>query len=1155
MQSSFALSSSEGEVLDLTRSPTPLDEVLVLQDEDEALSDDILFPPSSPSDLLMRRPNLARIRSSSSSYQQQKPKEEPIGIKAISFGVFGDSNSFSAEWEAQASGKDGLCFENGEGRGTKKSIVIEVTRADRSSIRISIEMTTVTRIQRSSGGKSFYLHLRLPPLLYTLPPRLNGDTSQHSTQVAAFDREHARIAPFSKVIRINLRDSREVPVFLSRAQQYGLPRIISSKIGLETIGDILEVQGSGKTERILVLFADSLAKLEELGEETPPEIVLSDDEGDGRLENSTESRKNKKRRRDPSPVRAQSEEENRSETLEAEEDEDDSGDEHDVILPPAFLPTQSSGPHNPHDLSVSQLITLLNHSVTRSIIFAPLYSSVDSSNLSRTVTLTPTSFILGGPNLESSNSIVRKYGRPENFLRVAIRNEDGTLLERSSSSIVDSRFKRLFIEGFELAGRKWEFLAWSASALKNQACFFVSPFEVDGKIYTPAVIHEEIGDFKGDPTARIPAKYFARISQAFTSSRPSIALRPDQIIQLPDLVSETGSLFSDGVGTISPSLAEDVKAALGIGAEGGRSFTCFQVRIGGAKGMLQVDPSLAGKQIGLRPSQIKFKSSSSSLEIADTFIAKTGFLNRPLIKLLEDLDVSATPLLKLQKSATERIRKSRGKLSSAIRLLEDWTLSHSSRLSSTLSFLDLEKSTSQAGFSNPFVSQLLDAAVIHVLRDVKYKSRIPLPGCYNLVGVVDISDTLEEDEIYAKIQHSDGKIEYLKGEIAISRSPTNHPGDVRRVRAVGNLPAGRGERIRDLVNCVVFPAKGERSLPSMLAGGDLDGDLYLLLTESSGLLPKSFSSPAAYDAAPPTRLDRDATMEDGIDFFFEYASRDLTAMVATRQLLLADFYPEGLFHPDCLKLAQLHSDSVDYVKSGTPVPISEVPRIPFKMKERGGRPDFASLPGQDSYLSPRALGQLYRAIDNDLIKPPQLETSLVDPGRTITKALLSLKLKDDSRLPSKPPRQLVEYFKSFLRPFSSELGKLADLCFPPAKEEELFLHILVKHKIERGDKNLLSNRGERIDELFTLVREEITARGSPEDTRGVVERAWAAWIAVVEADEEHAQKRKREHSKEEQQQGKFGFRSWGFLALSVFAEYAGKMEKKEEGGVEVIILD
>lgn len=453
------------------------------------------------------------------------------------------------------------------------------------------QIATVTRIQRSSGGKSFYLHLRLPPLLYTLPPRLNGDTSQHSKQVAAFDQEHARIAPFSKVIRINLRDSREIPVFLSRAQQYGLPRIISSKIDLETtrrigestmkrlsswlsqldlvvafqiekllrnglvdptkllslrnkVGDILEVQGCARTERILVLFADSLAKLEELGEETPPEIVLSDDEGDGRLENSTESRKNKKRRRDPSPVRAQSEEENRSETLEAEEDEDDSGDEHDVILPPAFLPNQTSGPHNPHDLAVPQLMTLLDHSVTRSIIFAPLYSSVDSSNLSRQVTLTPTSFILGGPNLESSNSIVRKHGRPENFLRVAIRNEDGILLERSSSSIVESRFKRLFIEGFELAGRKWEFLAWSASALKNQACFFVSPFEVDRKLYTPAVIHEEIGDFKGDPVSFL----FERspiFSESFANDKFFSSLRQLVFPQSTSLESHKLSLRQD----------------------------------------------------------------------------------------------------------------------------------------------------------------------------------------------------------------------------------------------------------------------------------------------------------------------------------------------------------------------------------------------------------------------------------------------------------------------------------------------------------------------------------------------------------------------------------------------------------------------------------
>jgi len=263
--------------------------------------------------------------------------------------------------------------------------------------------------------------------------------------------------------------------------------------------------------------------------------------------------------------------------------------------------------------------------------------------------------------------------------------------------------------------------------------------------------------------------------------------------------------------------------------------------------MLQVDPSLEGQQTALRPSQIKFKSSLVTLEIADTFSAKTGYLNRPLIKVLEDLGVKADAFLRLQKSATKSIRQARSKLESTVRLLDEWSLSPSSRLSQTLAFLARHSKTSKAAFSNPFVSHSLDAAVVHILRDIKYKARIPLPGCYNLVGVVDINDILEEDEIFARIQTDDGTIQHLEGRIAISRSPTNHPGDVRIVKAVGQLPKGKADRIRKLLNCVVFSAKGERhmlprassssshllsltgtrSLPSMLAGGTVVSFLFV----------------------------------------------------------------------------------------------------------------------------------------------------------------------------------------------------------------------------------------------------------------------------------------------------------------------------------------
>lgn len=57
----------------------------------------------------------------------------------------------------------------------------------------------------------------------------------------------------------------------------------------------------------------------------------------------------------------------------------------------------------------------------------------------------------------------------------------------------------------------------------------------------------------------------------------------------------------------------------------------------------------------------------------------------------------------------------------------------------------------------------------------------------------------------------------------------------------------------------------------MLAGGDLDGDLYLLLLPSSGLIPMASKivPPANYDAPAPVLLGHDFTIEDGKRFFFD----------------------------------------------------------------------------------------------------------------------------------------------------------------------------------------------------------------------------------------------------------------------------------------------
>ncbi|GAA5902596.1 hypothetical protein JCM6882_009327 [Rhodosporidiobolus microsporus] len=476
-----------------------------------------------------------------------------------------------------------------------------------------------------------------------------------------------------------------------------------------------------------------------------------------------------------------------------------------------------------------------------------------------------------------------------------------------------------------------------------------------------------------------------------------------------------------------------------------------------------------------------------------------------------------------------------------------------------------QDSTASAAFSNPFVAACLNSCVVHALREMKHGARIPLPaGCFNLVGVLDISGCLEEGEIFARVER-DGETIFVEGAVAISRSPTNHPGDLRLVRGIGNKV---DKRIRGLVNCVVFSSKGDRSLPSMLAGGDLDGDVYLLLTGASGLLPASdkIAEPAAYDPSPTVKLDRPANVQDVADFFFEYITKDRTGLVATRQLHLADAYPEGLYHPDCLALAQLHSDCVDAAKSGTFVSSSQIPQPPAR-----GWPDFLTNDAPDSYRSAKALGQLFRAIGEDLFerfKPsvPSAAQDKVDPLRALTTALSSLSLPGlrDARLSRQPPPTLLTYHKTLLLSFSAELSKLADLSPSPrlvsgrpsaVTEEELFLSVsLGVRRLDKADKDALGRRKEQVGELFAIARRRIrdgeSVKGEKEvqvvGTREKVETAWAAWVAAVEVGEE------RTKAEAGTKQRRMGLKTWAWLALGVLTEQLEALEKEH---VEAIVID
>jgi RNA-dependent RNA polymerase len=185
------------------------------------------------------------------------------------------------------------------------------------------------------------------------------------------------------------------------------------------------------------------------------------------------------------------------------------------------------------------------------------------------VTFTPTRALLEGPYVSHSNRVIRRYQKAhapsllDRFVRVDFRDEDRLSFrwDRNVDGVffLQERVGRILKEGFELGGRHFEFLAYSNSALRSHAVWFVSPFHDPDEGYVNADrLRRSIGDF-GD-LYNTPSKLAARIAQAFTATDPSVTLLRHQWEEMDDIKTtmKNGemSCHTDGVGTISSELRD-----------------------------------------------------------------------------------------------------------------------------------------------------------------------------------------------------------------------------------------------------------------------------------------------------------------------------------------------------------------------------------------------------------------------------------------------------------------------------------------------------------------------------------------------------------------------------------------------------------------------
>lgn len=579
------------------------------------------------------------------------------------------------------------------------------------------------------------------------------------------------------------------------------------------------------------------------------------------------------------------------------------------------------------------------------------------------VQVTPCKVYFCGPEVNVSNRVLRRYpDYLDNFLRVSFVDEEldkmysTELSPRASSSLEDGKtkiFKRILSvlrDGITIGDKKFEFLAYSSSQLRENAAWMFAPR--DG--LNASRIRRWMGDFHG---IRNVAKYAARLGQSFGSSTETLSVSRREVNLIPDIEVESGGgvnyVFSDGIGKISASFAKKVAQKCGIR----HTPSAFQIRYAGFKGVISVDPTSSVK-LSLRNSMLKYESTDTKLDVLSWSKYHPCFLNRQLITLLSTLGVQDHVFESKQKKLIDQLDTIFSDPMNAQQALELMSPGENTKILKEMMLCGYKPD------SEPFLWMMLHTFRESKLLELRRKSRIFIPNGRAMMGCLDETRHLEYGEVFlqcsAHQQLHDDHIIFKRsksnrrfivtGTVVVAKNPCLHPGDVRVLTAV-DVPS-----LHHMVDCVVFPQKGSRPHPNECSGSDLDGDIYFVCWDPD-LIPPQQVEPMDYTPVPSKLLDHDVTMEEVQEYFANYMVNDSLGIIANAHTAFADKEAEKAMSNPCIELAKLFSIAVDFPKTGVPA------LIPANLRVQE-YPDFMDKADKVTYKSDNVLGKLFRMLDN-----------------------------------------------------------------------------------------------------------------------------------------------------------------------------------------------
>ena len=309
-------------------------------------------------------------------------------------------------------------------------------------------------------------------------------------------------------------------------------------------------------------------------------------------------------------------------------------------------------------------------------------------------------------------------------------------------------------------------------------------------------------------------------------------------------------------------------------------------------------------------------------------------------------------------------------------------------------------------------------------------------------------------------------------------------------------------------------------------------------------------------------------MGDVADFVTDYINSDVSVLcgcvlltdisqvlglVAINWLIIADQSRESIFDRDCMTLAQLHSDAVDYPKSSTPVPQDKIPKLKFREKPDWYQPETMSdSRSADYYPSQRAIGRLFREIELpalDIVERvgrAQRRRLHEDEDDRLVAQFGRINLRDGDQVDVAVYERITDFIDADVDPdhrdrafvlFDRYTAELKMICAAHTisyrhdamltEEEAAVGTIVARTSQPRHRRDMISKLRDQTTLQVKGVRNELVSEEDGFETK--LHKAWALWRVTQE------------------NRDVIGARTMGLIALGVIFDTIRELEEEERG--------